>query len=597
VRRRAFLSSILLTGCGSVGKKFYLRNVNSGNNYPSAPVITNITSPTYTQVILTWTATALTTYYTIRRTQDNSPPIVVANNLTSNLSSISFTDNTVIASTTYSYKVAAVNSFGEGPQSTAATITIAASTVPAPNLTATLISSTQINLNASYVGPPAAAFYDYFLSTSPTGPWTQQVHTAGTAVGYTSLSPATTYYFKVYVTTVEVPSRQSPDSIVISGTTSGAPTGTMVKWHPGWYMGSNEVTKPGNAQLANKIIEQTAVHNTTNCLGWKGNYTWKTLETSLGVYDFSSILTDLAALKAYSPSLRLMIAIWAEDFSHTNPASNAIPDYILNDVAYGAGYPAVPPATQLRGFWQLGTYGCTAAVWRPAVMNRIKALYAALGAATTTGGFTFDTDPNVECVNFQETTLDLTAGSDFNVTTYLSQWQSLTDSMVGSFPHTNVTIEVNYMGPGDTRSATESLVNYLNTARAAFGGPDILGASSPALPDYIWGQAAYQGKHWNPSTSAWVAGGTDSRGKIPCIHAIQQPEMDGSQFGGQGAPFTMADFYQEANNILQVNHCVVTYIAGSGTNNWNGVVKPFMNSNIMTNTSCPISYGGFCNIA
>src|ERR1039458_4679046 len=102
----------------------------------------------------------------------------------------------------------------------------------APTLTATVISSTQINLVGAYTSPPALATYTFQIATSAGGPWTTLVTQAGPNLNVgIGLSPSTKYYFQVNVQTAESPSRTSAWSAIQSATTAApgipVPTPTL----------------------------------------------------------------------------------------------------------------------------------------------------------------------------------------------------------------------------------------------------------------------------------------------------------------------------------------------------------------------------------
>jgi hypothetical protein len=137
MRRRTFLSSLLLAGCSPVGKKFYIRNINAGNNKPVEPVITSIVVSNITQVKVTWAVLVGVSYYTLRRTSTGNPvPVVIANNLQVN----TYTDTTVLNGITYSYTVSATNFFGEGLQSLPVSVVIA----PANNVNYVVYNNGQL---------------------------------------------------------------------------------------------------------------------------------------------------------------------------------------------------------------------------------------------------------------------------------------------------------------------------------------------------------------------------------------------------------------------------------------------------------------------
>jgi hypothetical protein len=202
------------------------------------------------------------------------------------------------------------------------------------------------------------------------------------------------------------------------------------------------------------------------------------------------------------------VMIWAEDFRSTDPA-NSIPNYILTDATYGAGYDG-----SRYGYWQLGTFGSTAAVWNSAVEARIAALFAALASQTSpySNGYTYDTDPYFEAVTFQETSLSFvsTPGGYPGLSGAKTQWQNLIANMVASFPHTLILDQQNYWYQGSPTDAT-SLTNADSAIGAASSSPDVYYPQA-SLP---WGPLSYLGV---------TAGSTNQVGKAPSVALVEDPD-------------------------------------------------------------------------
>lgn len=97
-------------------------------------------------------------------------------------------------------------------------------TVPTPALSAAAASASEIDLTASYTGPPGVLTYTYQIGTSITGPWTTLAVQSGSTYAVTGLGSATQFYFQVNVQTSEALSRTSAWSTVASATTQTAAT-------------------------------------------------------------------------------------------------------------------------------------------------------------------------------------------------------------------------------------------------------------------------------------------------------------------------------------------------------------------------------------
>jgi hypothetical protein len=362
------------------------------------------------------------------------------------------------------------------------------------------------------------------------------------------------------------PAKICVDAVCAVGPTS-ASSSSQMKWHPGHYMGSAEVTRSFGNETASKRIEQSLVNAEGKISGWLGRYTWDILEPTQGKYDFSQIDTDIAAL---GPGKRMMISVGTGYIPSLH-----LPQYIVTDPTYGPS-----PVAGQYGYWTIfNGAGNQAATWRPAVMTRLIALYQALGAR-------YDSNPRVEAiVDADETGMSLDSGSDYSASAFKAQYGALETALVAAWPMSNRVIEVNYVHDTIQDAADMVQTAYLN--KVSMGGPDIFGYSfSNTQPNYIWGQGVFIG-------SSGTSPGTDYRGKMPILHEIQSPELT----GGLGL-YTAADIYQEADANLQVSHMVWTYVGGTGVGNWTGgsnSVLDTINANPVTHTACPALYGGRCN--
>jgi hypothetical protein len=366
------------------------------------------------------------------------------------------------------------------------------------------------------------------------------------------------------------------------GPTSATSTGS-IKWHPGHYVLSAGITTPTNGGWPGRKTELDAAGNNAKVLGWRGIYTWAALEPSKGNYDFSAIDRDLQYLATqYSTPKRMALLVLPGTFfggSDPNSYTGYIPSYVLSDSSYGAGMNG-----SSHGYWGSSS-SYMAAVYRPAVMGRYIALIQALGAR-------YNSNPYFEAIILPETAgyiATLTGAPDWSDNALLAQLKSLVTASVAAFPNTNVAMQNNYMqGFGNTAALTA----FLAANRASLSGPDIFGASAVqtygAGKGYTWGQQALMGLNAVDS-SVKVS---DLRGTMPVIHDVQMPELDGSQFGNIGAPYSPQDIFNNANGNLRATHVFWNYVY-SGPGNWQSVLA-MINSNPITNTACPSNYGGKC---
>lgn len=335
---------------------------------------------------------------------------------------------------------------------------------------------------------------------------------------------------------------------------------------------SYEQDRSATGQIANKRIEQsTCASSGANVKGWAGRYTWALLEPAQGSYDFSHIDADLAALGGSCTRIIIQVA--------SGGSASAIPNYICTGSPSTYGPTNVSGCT--AGAWTMYSgVDATSAIWRPAVMARWAALFAALGAH-------YDGNANVEAISVDDESVqsaNLDPGSDYTLAAQQAQWSTLETTAVAAMPHTSFILQINFVQPNVQATANVLQTAYSN--RVAFGGPDIYGYSycgnSPAT-NCDWGGGVY-------SASAGTTPGTDYRGQMPGIHAIQGPDL---------ASYTPADIFQEADSVYQVNHMLWNYISGTGMGNWTGgsnSVLGTINSNPVSHTACPTAYASMgCN--
>ncbi len=157
--------------------------------------------------------------------------------------------------------------------------------------------------------------------------------------------------------------------------------GTSLRFHPGHY-----VLNSGQS-ISQATLDEIA--NNPDVRGVSNVYDWVSLESAMGVYDFSAIAADLAAVKSINK--RLMVMIRDKSFSG-NPFL-PVPAY-MHTPEYSGGYIG---ADQV---------GYVAKHWVAAVNARHTALIQALGAA-------FSDDPFVEVVKTAEsaTAADVSASA------------------------------------------------------------------------------------------------------------------------------------------------------------------------------------------
>jgi len=180
---------------------------------PPAPTGLTATTASSSQINLAWTASSGATSYNVKRaTVAGGPYTTIATGVTTT----SYSDTGLAASTTYYYVVSAVNSAGESANSTEASATTqAAPTIP-PAPTGLIATPAKRKISLSWNASSGATSYNVKRATVTGGPYTT-IATGVTTTSYTNtgLTSGTTYY---YVVSAVNTSGESPNSTEASAT-------------------------------------------------------------------------------------------------------------------------------------------------------------------------------------------------------------------------------------------------------------------------------------------------------------------------------------------------------------------------------------------
>jgi hypothetical protein len=268
-------------------------------------------------------------------------------------------------------------------------------------------------------------------------------------------------------------------------------------------------------------------------------------------------------LKAQPQAKRLIIRVEERSFGSPDPSS--APSYMRTDPAYNGGEVAMANGSVVR-------------IWEPAVMDRLIALYTALGQK-------YDSDPNVEGISTEETAIGFSAThpapDTFSNGAVLTQFIRLGSAARTAWAHSNVFITSNYLG---SDAQMETLIKAAADNQYVIGGPD------------TWGRAFITNGTRTLQSDAIVRGVKGSDTDYRSVIGIKN-EVEDTEIGGYIGAFAPADLYDVAYNTMRANYMLWDRndYAGGPIERWATGILPFIHSiNGKTVTDCPSSYSGAC---
>jgi hypothetical protein len=372
--------------------------------------------------------------------------------------------------------------------------------------------------------------------------------------------------FVACATFADAPQPKSPGKICLNDSgncETGSPV-NGVKWHPGNYL----LTWNDSPQR-----QMEAIRDEPYVIGAVRRYYWAQLEPQRGVYDFSAIEADLKYLKSMPEPKRLVIQIHDRTYRAKTPVG-VIPNYILEDPRYGgkdgwytangSNWYGVAPAN--NGY----ASGYIARVWDPAVMDRLIALFQAVGAR-------FDNERYLEAVSGTETTPGMKRiPPDYSKEQLAVQLKRWISEVVPAYPHTTVLMYANALGAGQL----PGLIDHCYRNRCAVGGLDTMPTRdySPTSSGPSEGQRIIMGDE----------GGTSYVGKMPVMFMVSNASLTERK-----GPNTPDSIYRYAVERLGATHLFWVqlenkYDTGSKQYSWDRGILPVIRANKgKTNTACP----------
>ena len=251
-------------------------------------------------------------------------------------------------------------------------------------------------------------------------------------------------------------------------------------------------------------------------------YTWKSLESAKGVYDFSRVESDLAFLEQRHKRLFLQIQDRFFEIGHRN-----VPAYLLDDSEYGGG---LAPQVDNPGENKPEGYGWVAQQWNPEVRKRYQQLLQALAK---------EFDGRVFGVNLPETAVGVDIERDqtgFSCDTYFAAELENIAFARKVFTKSHVVLYANFWPCEweNNRKYMSRTFEFAEAHRIGLGGPDIVPYKKPQM------------KNSYPFFNKY-------KGRLSLVAmAVQEPTLTYTNPETK-KPFTREEFLSFAENYLGVD--------------------------------------------
>jgi len=308
-------------------------------------------------------------------------------------------------------------------------------------------------------------------------------------------------------------------------TATSAPVSGPIKWHPGHYY-----TIMGNKNNSTYMAEvYNELKSTPALRGVQIRYTWAELETSYGVYDFTSIEQRLSELSTQNK--RLVILLQLKSF---NLRMALAPDYLKAGIYDGGVF-------AFKSSGSAAIKGENIKLWNPMVRDRLIALVGALGMR-------FNSHPYFEGIGLTETamgdpTIPLTSTQTND---FYDNLLIVNKKMREFFPNTMTFQFTNY-----PRTILKSFIGNLSAVGTGLGGPDTF-IEEPGL-NYPGNERSPKGvyNHY-PELS----------GIIPLTPSVMQTNYANTRLKGTGHKPTIQELLTFARDKLKANYIFWTRASG-----------------------------------
>ncbi|WP_157269441.1 glycoside hydrolase [Azohydromonas aeria] len=289
-------------------------------------------------------------------------------------------------------------------------------------------------------------------------------------------------------------------------------TDTRTKWNPGHYIATGKRDPATVAQILSEIKDIPQVK------GLLLRYDWAQLETAKGVYDFSKIDRDLAAMAAANK--RLFIMVGTKVFT---PGGRAVPDYLRTAEYEGGAYKILIGAREAID--SSTRYGENAALHNAKVRDRLIALTTALGQR-------YNGHNAFEGVTFNETAIGnaLVPPTAAQLDAYFANLARVNTATKQAFPNTVVMQFINFPRP-----YMPGLIANMVNSKVGLGGPDIF------LEDWDHNTRVYP--MYDPA-----------KGQVPIGPSVQPENYQTTVQRGPVNPPKIADLYSFGRTRLNANY-------------------------------------------